>query len=73
MTKQSSFSITDLLNTPQVVSASNLLDFFKSRPNEFFTKKMLIDYHGFSSNIGKNLTDLTTRDEKAKDFINAAT
>ncbi len=55
-------SITDLLATKPVKSATELLNFLKSRPNEFFTKKMLIDQHGFSSNIGKNLTNLVTND-----------
>ncbi len=70
MTNQNhGISITDLLATPLVKSASDLLNFLRSRPNEFFTKKMLIDQQGFSSNIGKNLTTLVTNNPNIPDRL----
>lgn len=61
MTEQmQSFSIIDMLATNKVRSATDLLAFMKSRPNEFMTKRMLVTQHGFSSNVGKNLTSLLT-------------
>ncbi len=62
-------SINDMLATPPVKSATDLLNFLRSRPNEFFTKKMLITEHGFSSNIGKNLTNLVTNNPNMADRL----
>ncbi len=56
---QTGIDIDTLLATPEVRSASDLLEFFKGNPNRFYTKKMLLD-NGFSSNIGRNLGQLTT-------------